>query len=170
MFLPKIAQRGEYIGEINLKKDEIVRKEKKYDDEIVIIVPEKDKKILVKINNKRRLSLNQKPETAASIPPPMARVKVEVDDPSSWQEGSMPPPPSLFSDAHSIFCRIALKFSIAFGASFEQLLVKKIDRGMSGYGAMTSQSEQDKAIFWRNDGLLQIRRQYPSRRTFSRPF
>ena len=37
-----------------------------------------------------------------------------------------------------------LKFCIAYGASFAQLLVKKIDRVMSGHGAMTSQEVQGR--------------------------
>ena len=37
-----------------------------------------------------------------------------------------------------------LKFCIAYGASFAQLLVKKIDRVMSGHGAMTSQELQGR--------------------------
>ena len=45
-----------------------------------------------------------------------------------------------------------LKFCIAYGASFAQLLVKKVDRVMSGHGAMTSQEVQGRAIFARNSG------------------
>ena len=39
-----------------------------------------------------------------------------------------------------------LKFGTAYGASFAQLLVKNIDRVMSGHGAMTSQEVQGQAI------------------------
>ena len=46
-----------------------------------------------------------------------------------------------------------LKFCIAYGAPFPQLLVGKIDRVMSGHGAMTSQEVQGQVIFARNEGL-----------------
>ena len=48
---------------------------------------------------------------------------------------------------------IVLKFYTACGASFAQLLMKKIDWIMSGHGAMTSQEVQRQAIFARNGEL-----------------
>ena len=39
-----------------------------------------------------------------------------------------------------------LKVFIAYGASFAQLLVKQIDRVMSGHGAMTSQEVQGQTF------------------------
>ena len=47
-----------------------------------------------------------------------------------------------------------LKFCIAYGTFVAQLLGKKIDRVMSGHGAMTSQEVQRQAIFVRNGGLV----------------
>ena len=44
---------------------------------------------------------------------------------------------SFFCDARRTIRRIVLKFCTAYGESFAQLLVKKIDRVMSGHGAMT---------------------------------
>ena len=56
-------------------------------------------------------------------------------------------PPKVFRDATRTMRRIVLKFCTAYGASFAQLLVKKkIDRVMSGHGAMTSQVVQGQAI------------------------
>ena len=46
-----------------------------------------------------------------------------------------------------------LKFYIASRASLAQLLVKKIDRVMSGHEAITSQEVQRQAIFARNGRL-----------------
>ena len=48
-------------------------------------------------------------------------------------------PLSFFADARRTMSRVVLIFFIAYGASFAQLLVKKIDRVMSGHGATTSQ-------------------------------
>ena len=45
--------------------------------------------------------------------------------------------------------RIVLKFCIAYGASFAQLLIKRFDQLMSGHGAMTSQDIQGQVIFLR---------------------
>ena len=42
-----------------------------------------------------------------------------------------------------------LKFCIAYRASFAQLLVKNVDRFMSGHGAMTSQEVQGVRPFLR---------------------
>ena len=64
-------------------------------------------------------------------------------------------PPEFFY-ARLTISWIVLKFSIAFVASFVQLLVEKIDRVMLGHGAMTSQREQGQAIFAENGGLLHI--------------
>ena len=73
----------------------------------------------------------------------------------------MPPPREVFCDATQTMRRIVLKFGIAYGASFAQLLEKKeIDRVMSGHGAMTSQEVQGQAIFARNSGIWHIRRRY----------
>ena len=49
--------------------------------------------------------------------------------------------------------RVVLKFIIAYGASFAQLLVNKFDRVMSGHGAMTLQVVQSQAIFARNGAI-----------------
>ena len=48
--------------------------------------------------------------------------------PSPWPRGSMHPP-EVFCDARRTMSRIVLKFYIAYGASFAQLLVKKLTRG-----------------------------------------
>ena len=55
----------------------------------------------------------------------------------------------VFCDAPPTMRRIVLKFCIAYGASFAQLLVKYFDRVMSGHGAMTLQEVQGQAIFLR---------------------
>ena len=62
--------------------------------------------------------------------------------------------------ARRTMSRVVLKFCIAYGASFAQLLVKKIDRVMSGHEAMTSQEVQGQPIFARNSGIWHIRRRY----------
>ena len=62
-------------------------------------------------------------------------------------------PPEFFCDAPRTMRRIVLKFCIAYKASFAQLLVKKMDRVMSGNEAMTSQEVQGQAIFARNSGI-----------------
>ena len=49
------------------------------------------------------------------------------------------PPPEVCCDAPRTMRLIVLKFGIAYGAFFAQLLVKNFDRVMSGHGAMTSQ-------------------------------
>ena len=56
--------------------------------------------------------------------------------------------------------RITLKFCMAYGACFGQVLVNIFDRVMSGHGAMTSQKVQGHAIFARNNGIWHIRRRY----------
>ena len=72
----------------------------------------------------------------------------------------MPPPLRFFCDAPRTMRPIVLKFCIAYGASFAQLLVKNFDRVMSGHGTMTSQEVQGQAIFARNSGIWLIRRRY----------
>ena len=75
--------------------------------------------------------------------------------------GSMHPTLSFFfCDARQTMSQIVLKFCMAYGASFAQLLEKNFDRIMSGYGAMTSQKVQGQAIFARNSGIWHIRRRY----------
>ena len=74
--------------------------------------------------------------------------------------GSMRPP-EIFCDASRTMRRIVLKFCIAYGESFAQLLVKTFDRVMSGHGAMTSQVvHKCQTIFARNSGIWLIRRRY----------
>ena len=51
-----------------------------------------------------------------------------------------------FCDAPRTMSRIVLKFCIAYGASFAQLLVNFFDQVMSGDGAMTSQEVQNQYI------------------------
>ena len=67
-------------------------------------------------------------------------------------------PEFFFCDARRNMKRIVLKFCIAYGASFVQLLVKKFDRVMSGHGVMTSQKVQGQAVFARNSEIWHIRR------------
>ena len=68
----------------------------------------------------------------------------------------MRPPDVFFCDARQTMSRIVLKFHIAYGAFFAQLLVKKFDRVMLGHEAMTSQEVQRQVIFARNGGLKAI--------------
>ena len=63
-------------------------------------------------------------------------------------------PPDFFCNARQAM--IMLKFCIAYGASFAQLLVKNFDWVMLGHEAMTSQEVQGQAIFVRNSTLLHI--------------
>ena len=60
----------------------------------------------------------------------------------------MRPPLRFVCETPRTMRRIVLKFCIAYGASFAQLLVKKFDRVKSGHGAMTSQEVQGQAIFF----------------------
>ena len=62
----------------------------------------------------------------------------------------MRPSPEVFADARRTMSRVVLKLSIAYGVSFAQLFLKKIDRVMSGHGDMTSQEVQGQAIVARN--------------------
>ena len=61
-------------------------------------------------------------------------------------------PLRFFGNGRRTRSRIVLKFYIAYGASFAQLLIKENDRVMSSHGAMTSQ-EVRQAIFVINGGL-----------------
>ena len=56
---------------------------------------------------------------------------------NSWGEVDANPHEFFWAGRHTIW-RIALKFSIAYGASFAQLLAKKIGRVRSGHEVMTS--------------------------------
>ena len=51
----------------------------------------------------------------------------------------------------------ALPFSVPYGSSFAQLLVRKSWPVMSGHEAMRSEREKGQSIFARNSGLLHIR-------------
>ena len=55
----------------------------------------------------------------------------------------------VWAGRHTVW-RFALKFSIAYGTSFAQLVVKKFGRVRSGYEVMTSLEEQPSTRFQRN--------------------